>query len=444
MKNHFTQTLTHVSKRFFRFAGIASALAVCTTNVVYAQAYKLNQVIILNDGNRTVVPNGTYATVGSFNPSTNVYRTFDTIKGANFGSHVLIDSGYIYVGADSLLIKYDLNTKAKIATQTVPGIREMAVWGNQILVTCGATFPLTSYFQAYNKSNLKLIYQDPTVSSAAQGIQVSHDSAYIAINDFGSGTVGKIGVVDLKAQKEKHEIDLGANGLNPYEVEIEPASQEMFTVNDLNWTNSTVTQYTPSSATFADYSLNLTSGCTGSVYYQGNIYFQAGNDANIGLYNTTSHKVWDSLKINKYIYGMGIDSADGYIYLGQTDYATYGSVLVYDLFGNLKDSIPVDVGPGNFAFDMRSTTGVAPSVAAITNLQVYPNPSNGEVHVNFTGTYKGTASLFMTDVLGRVVYQSQVNTGSPIVLSVSGLTNGVYFLTMETPVGKSVQKIVKN
>ena len=246
-------------------------------------------------------PAGQHTRVGSYNPVTKVYQDFDTIN-ADFGSHVLIDSGFIYVGADSLLVKYDLNTKMKLATRTVKGIREMAVWGNQILVTCGTTYPLKAYFQAYDKHTFALVYQDTTVSHATEGIQVLDDSAYIAINDFGSGAVGKLGVVDLKAKKEKHEVDLGVNGLNPYSVFVEPASKKVYTLNDLTWSNATVTQYDAPTTVYNNTSLHLSSGCTGSVYYKGNVYFQARNDDNVGLFSPVLRQFGIHLKyINSFM-----------------------------------------------------------------------------------------------------------------------------------------------
>jgi len=414
-------------------------LAAYTMNL-HAQAYRLNQVIVLNDGN-TLESGGQHTRVGSYNPVTKVYQDFDTIS-AQFGSHVIIDSGFIYVGADSLLIKYDLNTHAKLATQTVVGIREMAIWGNQILVTTGTTYPLKSYFQSYKKSNLSLVYKDTTISHATEGIQVLNDSAYIAINDFGSGAVGYLGVEDLKGQKEKHEVDLGASGLNPYSVFVDPTNQKIYTVNNLNYNNSTVTTFDAPTVAFSNNSLHLTAGCTSSAFYSGNVYFQPSNDDNVLLFSTTTLTVWDSLKINKYIYGMGIDSADGYVYVGQTDYETYGNVYIYNLFGHPIDSFAVDIGPGSFAFDIRSVTGI-PQTNVTMNFSVYPNPTSDEIHINYQGTYKGEASLVMTDVLGREVYQSQINTNSPTTISLSTLSNGVYFLTMETATGKTVQKIVK-
>lgn len=440
MKQNFKKTFT-VSKQFFRFSGILSlALAACTMNL-HAQSYRLNQVIVLNDGN-TLESGGQHTRIGSYNPVTKVYRDFDTIA-AQFGSHVIIDSGYIYVGADSLLIKYDLNTHAKLATQTVVGIREMAIWGNQILVTTGTTFPLKAYFQAYNKSNLSLVYQDTTISYAAEGIQVLGDSAYIAINDFGSGAVGLLGVEDLKAQNEKREVNLGATGLNPYSVFAEPTNQKIYTVNNLNYTGSTVTKYDAPSLAFSNNSLHLSSGCTGSAYYLGNVYFQASNDDNIGVFSTTTLTVWDSLKIHKYIYGMGIDSADGYIYVGQTDYETYGNVYIYNLFGTPIDSFAVDIGPGNFAFDIRAVTS-APTITNTVSVNVYPNPASSMVNITINGN-SPLQKLSLMDALGKTVYEEPLNSSQKsITLNMEGYSSGIYFLTIQAADGSVThKKIIK-
>lgn len=441
MKQNFKKTL-RVSKQFFRFSGIVTfVLTACTINS-NAQSYKLNQVIVLNDGN-TLGSGGQHTRVGSYNPVTKVYQDFDTIA-AQFGSHVVIDSGFIYVGADSLLIKYDLNTHAKLATQTVIGIREMAIWGNQILVTTGTTFPLKAYFLGYNKSNLSFIYRDTTVSHATEGIQVLNDTAYIAINDFGSGAVGNLGVVDLKAQKEKREINLGASGLNPYSVFAEPSNQKIYTVNNLNYNNSTVTAYDALTTAFNNNSLHLSAGCTGSAYYLGNVYFEASNDDNIGVFSNTSLTVWDSLKMHKYVYGMGIDSADGYIYVGQTDYVSYGNVFIYDLFGHPIDSFAVDIGPGNFAFDIRAVTGVQSIPASAISVDVYPNPTSSRVNITIDGN-TSLQKLSLMDALGKIVYETPLKSSQKLIsLNMESYSSGIYFLTIQSADGSLIHnKIVK-
>src|ERR1035438_9520959 len=103
-------------------------LIIATTQFSNAQ-YTLKQVIVLNQGTYSqTVP----VTIGSYNPVTKVYQTFDSIPQARFSSYVIIDNGFIYAAVDSFLIKYDLNTKQRLYMKTVQGIREIAVWNNQL------------------------------------------------------------------------------------------------------------------------------------------------------------------------------------------------------------------------------------------------------------------------------------------------------------------------
>src|ERR1035438_3791112 len=81
-------------------------LILATTQFSNAQ-YTVKQVIVLNQGTYSqTVP----VTVGSYNLALHQYQKFDSIPEARFSSYVIIDSGFIYVAADSFLIKYDLNT----------------------------------------------------------------------------------------------------------------------------------------------------------------------------------------------------------------------------------------------------------------------------------------------------------------------------------------------
>lgn len=396
--------------------------------------YTLQQVIVLNEG-----PWGGPVTVGSYNPSTQVYQNFDTLP-ARFASDVIIDSGFIYVAADTLLVKYDLNTKQQLAIQTVKGIRELAIWKNQILVTRAQTSPLPSYFQVYNKNNLNFIYESTTVSERAAEVKVWNDTAYVAINGWGS--VGKLAVVDLNAQALNREIDLGPNGLNPEAVFLSKVNGKIYTVNNLNWTNSSVTKYDAASTGFVNTLMNRPSGCSGSSYYLNNVYFQTSGQNKIGVFSTTGLTVWDSLLINKSLYGIGIDSVNSHIYISETDYTTFGKVFIYDFFGALVDSFAVNISPGTFAFDVRNTTGISENNFS-ANLLLYPNPVSDELHIGFIDSENEKATLTLTDVLGREIYQRQINTNVPNTLSLKTIPQGVYFLKVETTGEKVTKKIIK-
>jgi hypothetical protein len=173
-----------------------------------------------------------------------------------------------------------------------------------------------------------------------------------------------------------------------------------------------------------------------------NVYFQASNENKIGVFSTSSLSVWDSLLINKSLYGIGIDSVNARIYISETDYTTYGKVFIYDFFGALVDSFAVNVSPGTFAFDVRITTGISENNVS-ANLFLYPNPVSDELHIGFIDSENEKAILTLTDVLGQVIYQKQINTNVPNTLSVSTIPQGVYFLKVETPNGKATKKIIK-
>ncbi|MEK6615851.1 MAG: hypothetical protein AABZ32_07045, partial [Bacteroidota bacterium] len=263
---------------------------VSTAQASFAQ-YNLQQVIVLNEGSW-----GGPVTVGSYNPSTKAYQNFDTLQ-ARFATDVIIDGGFIYVAADTLLVKYDLNTKQKLVVQTGKGIRELAVWKNQLLVTRAEVNPLPSYFQVYDKNTLNFMYELPTVSERCAEVKVVNDTAYIAVNGWGS--VGKLAVIDLNAQNENREIDLGPDGVNPENVEVERGNGKIYTVNSLNFADGSVTKYDVPSSSFVNTRLNRTASCSASALYLGNIYFQTSNENKVEVFSTNSLSIWDTLLLNK-------------------------------------------------------------------------------------------------------------------------------------------------
>jgi hypothetical protein len=419
---------------------------VATAQFSHAQSpYTLNQVIVLNQGyysgktNTQVSP----VTVGSYAPSTKSYTNFDTISNAQFASYVVIDSGYIYVAADSLLIKYDLNTKKKVAQQTVQGIREIAIWGNQLLVTCGQSYALSSYFQAYDKNTLNLVYKLTSVSAATEGIKVLNDTAYIAINDFASTEIGKLGVIDLNGQVENREINLGATAYNPFDVEVETNPNMIYTVNDLNFDSTSITQYNPSTDALTTVVVNKASSCSGSTFYLGSIFFQTYGDNNIDLFRTSQLAIWDSLSINKPLVGLAPDSVNGVMYFGNNIDSVTAKVFVCNLYGGLIDSFNTGVYPSNFAFDVRSTAGINQVSSFAANLVIYPNPVADNLHMALIDSKDAQANLTLTDIIGRRVYEQQIPTNAPTVIPINSLIPGMYFLKVQTSNGELTKKIVK-
>src|ERR1035438_8849148 len=119
----------------------------------------------------------------------------------------------------------------------------------------------------------------------------------------------------------------------------------------MDYTNASITKYNVNTCTFVTTLLNQANGCNGSTYYLNNVYFQMSGQTNIGEFSATSLSVWGSLPINKSLLGIAIDSVSSNIYVGNTDFTTYGEVYIYNIYGTVQDSFAVGVAPGNFAFD---------------------------------------------------------------------------------------------
>ena len=69
-----------------------------------------------------------------------------------------------------------------------------------------------------------------------------------------------------------------------------------------------------------------------------------------------------------------------------------------------------------------------------SNITVSPNPTNGKIAINLQNLVKGEANVIVTDLLGREVYNTVLNSnqsGTQIV-DLSGLENGVYFINIHS------------
>src|SRR5690242_10274705 len=110
------------------------------------------RVIVLNEGHYDytnqiqTVP----VTIGSYNPGSRIYQTFDTIYNARFATCVIIDGNSIYAAVDSFIIQYDKTTYQEINRTVLRGVRKLAVWNNQLLASRGEyLMTFSSYFEVY-------------------------------------------------------------------------------------------------------------------------------------------------------------------------------------------------------------------------------------------------------------------------------------------------------
>ncbi len=91
-------------------------------------------------------------------------------------------------------------------------------------------------------------------------------------------------------------------------------------------------------------------------------------------------------------------------------------------------------------FVPQATTGVTASLAT-ASVNVFPNPSNGEVNVALNG-FAGVAQITVTDVMGRIVRTMSLDTQNASVAKLNGLASGAYLVKVATGVEVVTKKLV--
>ena len=102
---------------------------------------------------------------------------------------------------------------------------------------------------------------------------------------------------------------------------------------------------------------------------------------------------------------------------------------------------------GNIGFDYGkvSSLGIGGNGNRIS-LTAYPNPASDEVHLFFSSSLSGDAEIRLTDLAGRVVRRQMAAVAAgnleETVISVAGLTPGVYVAVITNGAEKAIQKII--
>jgi hypothetical protein len=86
------------------------------------------------------------------------------------------------------------------------------------------------------------------------------------------------------------------------------------------------------------------------------------------------------------------------------------------------------------------------NVANLSSLNIYPNPSNGTIYIAAKFSDKENLSISVSDLLGRKVYNKEINSADFITIPVdlSSRANGVYIVSIRTPSGVINRKITLN
>ena len=112
--------------------------------------------------------------------------------------------------------------------------------------------------------------------------------------------------------------------------------------------------------------------------------------------------------------------------------------MSFDAAGNLYIA-----DQGNSRIRKITNVGQAAGIEQVANsneLNIYPNPASTSLQVSFSGNIE-SATLVLTDMLGNTVKQLALNSNQ-VSINVADLSEGVYFLSINTTTGRVTKKII--
>lgn len=114
--------------------------------------------------------------------------------------------------------------------------------------------------------------------------------------------------------------------------------------------------------------------------------------------------------------------------------------IPYSILERAKNLQLPEYKPFNLSLDNKSLTD-------INSIQVFPNPNDGDFTIRFETEAKSKVQLNFTDMLGRSIFSTTLNTIQgdnyyPLNLNEKKLQAGVYFIILTEGENKKVQKVM--
>ncbi len=407
----------------------------------WSQHFIAHQVIIGAGGNFNDPDD--YVSLSTFNVLDPGFSEFGSVFTQSI-QDVAIDGRFAYVAAQDSLAKFDIDTYEKIAIVEAIGVRNIKVWGDELIVSFW--YPVTENFvRMYAADDLTLIANIDGLSGDAAGCVVNNQIAYVAIPGAWGATKGKLAKINLQAHILIEEIDLGEEGVNINDLYLqEGANDKVLAVCATPWgaPDGKLLLINASNSQKEVFTYDTQLG-RGVAVLDDMLYCVIGNG--IGSIDLLDMTISDTMLFNSPGFGFAgaaMDTINKMFYVTTTDYTSTGTAYIFNMNGDQMQSFSCGIDANSIAIDYRSTEGVN-LAKSNSDFRLYPNPSSAMITLDWKGA-ENFKEVQILDIHGRQILRQLLESNlSGLQLDLSHLERGVYVINMIDGHGSYSQRLIK-
>jgi hypothetical protein len=409
-------------------------LLLTATSLVAQRNEWVNQVIIANGGKYEALPYTDYVTVQSYNPVTQVVNVFNTIYTQSV-QDVVINGNIAYVAAEDSIVMYNIDTYQRLAAVADSGLSKLYFNAGRLVVT--KQYPIKQFFvEILDATNLALLGFVQGISGDCGGAIISQDLLYVAVDSGWQGTRGRLAIIDPADNWHLlREVDLGTSAIGIWN--LYSYNSHIYSVNKTPYGGNTggISIYDIATGTFQNKDYGVQIGDGYGIW--NNLLYLSIKDG-LGTIDLGTDLIADTSIVtvpghsgNLVIHSAAIDYVNSHLYMNIGNYTSNGIGIVTTLNGDSVTSYPTAINADAMAIDYRTPSSIDPDNTDLS-ISISPNPVSGILSVHLPGN--GTITeVRIFDATGRMVVTTPVQDNSRTVkLDCSGLTSGIYLLSVQS------------
>lgn len=390
------------------------------------------------DASKNVYVTGYFSNTVDFDPSA--------------GTYTLASNG----GRDIFLAKYDSTGKFRWVFNLGGTITTAYEEGGQDLVIAGSNIYLTGNFEGTADFDPSVATNTLMSNGSLDMFIAKYDTtgAYIWAKSMGSNNKHDYSyAIDIDASENVY-ITGGFEETVDFDPSVGTATLASASVNAQD---IFVAKYNSAGAyqwvfqvggntSVDDHAFDIDVTPTGDIYICGEVWGPADFDPSAGIFNILPSN--DQIFFAKYTnagafvwaFDIGATSSNGSADNGFGVHAATAGLYVTGDFSGTADFDPSAntatlTSSGGDAFVALYGTSVFSGINTFEKendlVKVFPNPSNGQIHFSYAGNKKPW-DLSITDVTGKIIFNSKNIQQETISLNLEDLRSGLYFYTIQS------------